>query len=148
MDPKLLDLTLGVKIPVTPGSKPVFSRGKLGEKVKAEERGRRALLFYGVPVIPRSPRGHLLYSGSCSPSVGRGWGLEGSSWLPGAQRKENVPRAAAFRSISAQLLAGAALGAALWPRSKQPPVLLQHQQIGTRQSAWAQAFFSAGESLK
>ncbi|KAK2520879.1 hypothetical protein Q9233_011515 [Columba guinea] len=39
MDPKLLDLTLGVKIPVTPGSKPVFSRGKLGEKVKAEERG-------------------------------------------------------------------------------------------------------------
>nr|XP_021137920.1 uncharacterized protein LOC110355957 [Columba livia] len=33
MDPKLLDLTLGVKIPVTPGSKPVFSRGKLGEKL-------------------------------------------------------------------------------------------------------------------
>ncbi|KAK2520566.1 hypothetical protein Q9233_011202, partial [Columba guinea] len=33
MDPKLLDLTLGVKIPVIPGSKPVFSRGKLGEKL-------------------------------------------------------------------------------------------------------------------
>ncbi|KAK4812744.1 hypothetical protein QYF61_018293 [Mycteria americana] len=33
MDPELLDLPLGVKIPVLPGSKPVFSRAKLGEKL-------------------------------------------------------------------------------------------------------------------
>ena len=67
MDPELLDLPLGVKIPVLPGSKPVFSRAKLGEKVKEVERGGKALFFYGVPVIQRSPCGHLLYSGSRSP---------------------------------------------------------------------------------
>ncbi|XP_075625145.1 uncharacterized protein LOC142604181 [Balearica regulorum gibbericeps] len=33
MEPELLDLPLGVKIPVVPGSKPVFSRAKLGEKL-------------------------------------------------------------------------------------------------------------------
>ena len=37
----LLELPLGVKIPVLPGSKPVFCRTKLGEKVKGEERGRK-----------------------------------------------------------------------------------------------------------
>ncbi|XP_074965039.1 uncharacterized protein LOC142064255 [Phalacrocorax aristotelis] len=34
MDPRLLDLPLGVKIPVLPGSKPVFCRAKLGEKLQ------------------------------------------------------------------------------------------------------------------
>lgn len=34
MDPELLNLPLAAKIPVAPGSKPVFCRGKLGEKVK------------------------------------------------------------------------------------------------------------------
>ncbi|XP_039419695.1 uncharacterized protein LOC104698042 isoform X1 [Corvus cornix cornix] len=33
MDPELLNLPLTVKIPVAPGSKPVFFRGKLGEKL-------------------------------------------------------------------------------------------------------------------
>ncbi|XP_053814385.1 uncharacterized protein LOC128796592 [Vidua chalybeata] len=33
MDPELLNLPLAVKIPVAPGSKPVFCRGKLGEKL-------------------------------------------------------------------------------------------------------------------
>ncbi|KAM7037879.1 fibrous sheath-interacting protein 2 [Acridotheres tristis] len=33
MDPELLNLPLAVKIPVAPGTKPVFSRGKLGEKL-------------------------------------------------------------------------------------------------------------------
>ncbi|XP_038015305.1 fibrous sheath-interacting protein 2 [Motacilla alba alba] len=33
MDPELLNLPLTVKIPVAPGSKPVFCRGKLGEKL-------------------------------------------------------------------------------------------------------------------
>ncbi|XP_071615899.1 uncharacterized protein [Heliangelus exortis] len=33
MDPELLKLPLGVKIPVPPNSKPVFTRAKLGEKV-------------------------------------------------------------------------------------------------------------------
>ena len=58
MDPRLLDLPLGVKIPVLPGSKPVFCRAKLGEKVNEAERGRKALFFYGVPVIQR--RGGLV----------------------------------------------------------------------------------------
>lgn len=34
MDPELLNLPLATKIPVAPGSKPVFCRGKLGEEVK------------------------------------------------------------------------------------------------------------------
>ncbi|XP_058706583.1 fibrous sheath-interacting protein 2 [Poecile atricapillus] len=33
MDPELLNIPLAVKIPVAPGSKPVFCRGKLGEKL-------------------------------------------------------------------------------------------------------------------
>ncbi|XP_042656671.1 uncharacterized protein LOC122154143 [Tyto alba] len=33
LDPELLDLPLGVKIPVPRGSRPLFSRGKLGEKL-------------------------------------------------------------------------------------------------------------------
>ncbi|XP_005057034.1 PREDICTED: uncharacterized protein LOC101820956 [Ficedula albicollis] len=33
MDPELLNLPLAVKIPVAPGTKPVFSRGKLGENL-------------------------------------------------------------------------------------------------------------------
>ena len=55
----LLGLPLGVKIPLLPGSKPVFCRTKLGEKVKEVERGRRALLLSLA-------------------------GVEGGSWLPGA----------------------------------------------------------------
>ncbi|XP_074786983.1 uncharacterized protein LOC141972846 [Athene noctua] len=34
MDRELLDLPLGAKIPVLPGSRPVFSRAKLGEKLQ------------------------------------------------------------------------------------------------------------------
>lgn len=81
---------LVVKISLLPSSKPVFSRVKLGEKLKEVERGRKAVFFYRVPVI-QSPCGHLLYSGSCSPSIGQGWGVEGSSWFLGAKRKENLP---------------------------------------------------------
>lgn len=72
------------------GSKPVFCRTKLGEKVKEVERGRRALLFYGVPVIQRSPCGCLFYSGRHSPSIWQRWGVEGSSWLPGAETKRRT----------------------------------------------------------
>ena len=91
MDPKLLDLPLGVKIPVLPGSKPVFSRAKLGQKVNGVGSGTKALFLYGVLVMQRSPCGQLLCSGSCSPSVAQGWGAEGSSWLRGAERKEDLP---------------------------------------------------------
>ena len=91
-DPELLvDLPLGVKIPVVRGSKPVYCRAKLGEKVRAVGRGRKALPFYGVPVLRRSPCGHLCYGGGCSPSIGQGWGVEGSSWHRGAERKESCP---------------------------------------------------------
>lgn len=81
MDPEL-NLPLGVKLPVLPSSKPVFTRAKLGEKVKAVERGGRALFFDGcpssreVPVASCSPAGAAALS-----SVRRGWGVEGSSWL-------------------------------------------------------------------
>ncbi|XP_074429639.1 uncharacterized protein LOC141738341 [Larus michahellis] len=61
-DPELLvDLPLGVKIPVLRGSKPVYCRAKLGEKVKAAGKGRKVLTFYGVPIIRTSPCGHLRY---------------------------------------------------------------------------------------
>lgn len=50
MDPELLNLPLAVKIPVAPGSKPVFFRGKLGEKVEGVERGRKSFLFRRVPL--------------------------------------------------------------------------------------------------
>ena len=76
-----------MKIPLLPGSKPVFCRTKLGEKVKGVERGRKALLFDGVPVIQRSPCGHLLYNGRCRPSMWQRWGVEGSSWLAGTETK-------------------------------------------------------------
>ncbi|KAK2520580.1 hypothetical protein Q9233_011216, partial [Columba guinea] len=59
MDPKLLDLTLGVKIPVTPGSKPVFSRGKLGEKQDGEECWSSRCLF-------TSPAFHLFAAAALS----------------------------------------------------------------------------------
>lgn len=49
MESELLNLPLGVKIPVAPGTKPVFSRGKLGEKVKEVGRGRKSLIFHRVP---------------------------------------------------------------------------------------------------
>ena len=86
----LLELPLGVKIPLLPGSKPVFCRTKLGEKVKGVERGRKALLFDGVPIIQRSPCGHLLYNGRCRPSMWQRWGVEGSSWLAGTETKTGL----------------------------------------------------------
>ncbi|KAK4812572.1 hypothetical protein QYF61_009744 [Mycteria americana] len=103
----LLDLPLGVKIPLLPGSKPVFCRTQLGEKVKEVERGRKALLFYGVPVIQRSPCGRLLYSGRCSPSVWRRWGAEESSWLSGAETKRRTCQLSGLVSGTVQACGGA-----------------------------------------
>lgn len=103
----LLELPLGVKIPVLPGSKPVFCRTKLGEKVKGVERGRKALLFEGVPVIQRSPCGHLLSSGCCRPSTWQRWGVEGSSWLAGAETKRGLVGFLAWFLAACKRAAGA-----------------------------------------
>lgn len=74
--PELLNLPLAANIPVAFGSKPVFCRENLGEKVKKVERGRKSLLFHRVPIMQRFSCGHLLYTRSCSPSVGQDWARE------------------------------------------------------------------------
>lgn len=50
-----MDLPLGVKIPVQPGTKLLFARRKLGEKVRGVRKRQKGLLFPGVAAMPRRP---------------------------------------------------------------------------------------------
>ena len=51
-------MPLGVKLPLLPGSNPVFYRTKLGEKVKAVGRSRKSPCFFilCLPRYPEQPR--------------------------------------------------------------------------------------------
>jgi len=89
MDPKLLDLPLGVKIPVLPGSKPVFSRAKLGQKVNGVGSGTKALFLYGVLVMQRSPCSQL------QPFSRTGLGSRGKLLAPWCREKGGLARSSA-----------------------------------------------------
>ena len=89
----LLDLPLGVKIPVQPGTKPVFCRTKLGEKVRRGGKGQEGLLFPGIAIVPRRPWGHLLCRGNCGPLLQLCGGMKGRSWLHSRETVQGLPTA-------------------------------------------------------